>query len=100
MILTGDVISAADALRIGLVNKVVEPTELLPEAEALARKIIANAPLAISYSVEAVERGLDATQEEGLILEASLSALCCETRDMREGVHAFIEKRPPRFEGQ
>src|ERR1700723_630890 len=77
LILTGDVISAEEALRIGLVNKVVEPNELIPAAEAVARKIVAAAPLAVRYSMEAVERGLNGTQNEGLFLEASLFGLCC-----------------------
>jgi len=100
LILTGDVISAEEALRIGLVNKVVEPTELIPAAEAVARKIVAAAPLAVRYSMEAIERGLNGTQNEGLLLEASLFGLCCATQDMREGTRAFIEKRPPKFEGR
>ena len=99
LILTGDVISAEEALRIGLVNKVVEPTELIPAAEAVARKIVAAAPLAVRYSMEAIEQGLSGTQNEGLFLEASLFGLCCATQDMREGTRAFIEKRPPKFEG-
>jgi enoyl-CoA hydratase len=99
LILTGDVISAEEALRIGLVNK-VEPTELIPAAEAVARKIVAAAPLAVRYSMEAIEQGLNGAQNEGLFLEASLFGLCCATQDMREGTRAFIEKRPPKFEGR
>jgi len=100
MILTGDMIGADEALRIGLVNRVTDPTELLPAAEAIARKIIANAPLAVKYSIEAIERGMEMPLEEGLFLEATLFGLCCATEDMREGTRAFIEKRPAKFQGR
>jgi enoyl-CoA hydratase len=100
LILTGEMITAEEALRIGLVNRVVEPAELLATAEAIAKKIIANAPLAVKYALEAVERGMEMPQEEGLYLEATLFGLCCATQDMREGTRAFLEKRPPKFEGR
>jgi len=100
LILTGEMISADEALRVGLVNRVVEPGELLATAEALAKKIVANAPLAVKYALEAVERGMEMPQEEGLYLEATLFGLCCATQDMREGTRAFLEKRPPKFEGR
>lgn len=100
LILTGEMISAEEALRVGLVNRVVEPGELLATAEAIAKKIIANAPLAVKYALEAVERGMEMPQEEGLYLEATLFGLCCATQDMREGTRAFLEKRPPKFEGR
>jgi enoyl-CoA hydratase len=100
LILTGEMITAEEALRVGLVNRVVEPGELLATAEAIAKKIIANAPLAVKYALEAVERGMEMPQEEGLYLEATLFGLCCATQDMREGTHAFLEKRPPKFEGR
>jgi enoyl-CoA hydratase len=100
LILTGEMITAEEALRVGLVNRVVEPGELLATAEAIARKIIANAPLAVKYALEAVERGMEMPQEEGLYLEATLFGLCCATQDMREGTRAFLEKRPPKFEGR
>jgi enoyl-CoA hydratase len=100
LILTGEVISAEEALRIGLVNRVVEPAELLPAAEALARKIMANAPLAVKFSIEAIERGYEMPQEQGLFLEATLFGLCCATEDMREGTRAFVEKRPAKFQGK
>lgn len=99
LILTGEMITAEEALRIGLVNRVTEPAELLATAEAIARKIIANAPLAVKYAMEAVEHGMEMTQEEGLFLEATLFGLCCATEDMREGTRAFLEKRPARFQG-
>ena len=98
--LTGEMIAADEALRIGLVNHVYEPSELLPAAEALARKIIANAPLAVKYTIEAIERGTQMPLEEGLFLEATLFGLSCATEDMREGTKAFLEKRTPRFRGK
>ncbi len=100
LILTGEMISAEEALRVGLVNRVVEPGELLATAEAIAKKIIANAPLAVKYAMEAVEHGMEMPQEEGLYLEATLFGLSCATQDMREGTRAFLEKRPPKFEGR
>jgi enoyl-CoA hydratase len=100
LILTGEMISAEEALRVGLVNRVVESSELLTTAEAIAKKIIANAPLAVKFAMEAVEHGMEMPQEEGLYLEATLFGLCCATQDMREGTRAFLEKRPPKFEGR
>ena len=98
--LTGEMISAEEAQRIGLVNRVYEPAELLPAAEAMAKKIIANAPLAVQYTMEAIERGIEMPQEEGLFLEATLFGLVCATEDKREGTTAFLEKRPPQFRGK
>jgi enoyl-CoA hydratase len=100
LILTGDIISADEALRIGLVNHLTEPAELISTAEAIAKKIIANAPPAVKFAMEAVEHGMDMTQEEGLYLEAALFGLCCATEDMHEGTRAFIEKRPAQFKGR
>ncbi|MGH9796419.1 MAG: enoyl-CoA hydratase-related protein [Candidatus Acidiferrales bacterium] len=97
--LTGEMISADEAARIGLVNRVTEPGELMATAEAIAKKIIANAPLAVKFCMEAIERGAEMPQEEGLFLEATLFGLCCATEDMREGTRAFIEKRPAQFRG-
>lgn len=98
--LTGEMISAEEAQRIGLVNHVYELVELLPAAEAMAKKIIANAPLAVKYTVEAIERGVEMPQEEGLFLEATLFGLACATEDMREGTRAFLEKRAAQFKGK
>jgi enoyl-CoA hydratase len=98
--LTGEMISAEEAMRIGLVNHIYEPAELLPAADAIAKKIIANAPLAVKYAMEAVERGVEMPQEEGLFLEATLFGLACATEDMREGTKAFLEKRPAQFKGK
>jgi enoyl-CoA hydratase len=98
--LSGEMISADEALRVGLVNHVYEPAELLPAAEALAKKIIANAPVAVKYTMEAIERGFEMPQEEGLLLEASLFGLACSTEDMKEGTRAFLEKRAANFKGK
>ena len=98
--LTGEMITAEEAHRIGLVNHIYEPAELLPAAEALAKKIIEKAPLAVKYCMEAIERGVEMPQEEGLFLEATLFGLCCATEDMREGTRAFLEKRPAAFKGK
>jgi enoyl-CoA hydratase/carnithine racemase len=99
LILTGEAVTAAEAHRMGLVNQVVPAAELLAAAEKLAQKIIVNAPLAIKFALEAVNHGLEMPAAEGQFLEASLFGLCCTTSDMREGTRAFLEKRPPKFEG-
>ena len=98
--LTGEMITAEEAQRIGLVNHIYEPAELLPAAEAMAKKIIEKAPLAVKYCMEAIERGVEMPQEEGLFLEATLFGLCCATEDMREGTKAFLEKRAANFQGK
>jgi enoyl-CoA hydratase len=99
MCLSGEMISAEEALRIGLVNRVTEPAELIPTAESIAKKIMANGPLAVKFCMEAIERGMEMPQEEGLFLEATLFGLCCATGDMQEGTRAFLEKRPAQFKG-
>lgn len=98
--LTGEMISAEEAERIGLVNHIYEPAELLPAAEAMAKKIIANGPLAVKFTMEAIERGVEMPLEEGLFLEATLFGVACATEDMREGTKAFLEKRPAQFKGK
>ena len=98
--LTGEMISAEEALRIGLVNHVYEPAELMPAAEALAKKIIANAPLSVKYTMEVIERGSEMPLGEGQFLETTLFGLCAATEDMREGTRAFLEKRPAQFRGK
>ena len=100
MILTGETISAEEAYRIGLVNAVTAPKDLISTAESLARKIVANAPLAVKYSMQAVNRGMNVTEREGEFLEATLFGLCCATADMKEGTRAFLEKRPAKFVGK
>ena len=98
--LAGQTISAEEALRVGLVNHVYEPGELLVAAEALANKIAANAPLAVRYAMEAIERGAEMPQQEGMFLEAALFGLSAGTEDFREGTRAFLEKRPAVFRGK
>jgi enoyl-CoA hydratase len=98
--LTGEMISAEEALRIGLVNHVYEPADLLPAAEALAKKIIANAPLSVKFTMEAIERGTEMPLAEGQYLETTLFGLLAATEDMREGTRAFLEKRPAQFRGK
>ena len=100
LMLAGVEISAQEALRIGLVNRVVEPSKLLPEAEALARQISQLAPLAVRACLEAVMRGIDLTLDEGLALEADLFSKLFATEDVREGTSAFLEKRAPIFKGK
>jgi enoyl-CoA hydratase len=100
MVLAGETITAQEAHRIGLVNEVTAAAELIPRAEAIAAKIIANAPLAVQYAMEAVNKGMEMPLAEGLFLEASLFGVCCATDDKKEGTAAFLEKRPARFQGK
>jgi enoyl-CoA hydratase len=100
MMLAGATVTAEEALRVGLVNAVVEPQQLSEEAEALARQIVALAPLAIRACLEAVTRGQDLPLAEGLRLEAELFSGLFKTADMREGTRAFLEKRQPIFKGK
>jgi enoyl-CoA hydratase len=100
LILSGEMISAQEAYRIGLVNEVVPAADLIPRAEAILKQIFANAPLAVRYSLEAVNKGLETSQTEGLALEASFFGLCAGTEDKQEGTRAFLEKRVPQFQGR
>ncbi len=100
LLLTGEMISAQEALRIGLVNEVVPAAELIPRCEAIAQKIIANAPLAVQYTLEAVNHGMEMPLSEGLFLEATLFSVSCATEDKSEGTKAFLEKRPAKFSGK
>jgi len=100
LILSGETISAQEAYRIGLVNEVVPAEQLIPRAEAILQKIFANAPIAVAYSLEAVNKGLDIGQAEGLALEASFFGLCAGTEDKKEGTDAFLAKRAPQFHGR
>jgi enoyl-CoA hydratase len=93
-------ISAAEAYRIGLVNEVLPLAELFARAEAIAQKIVANAPLAVQYAIEAVNKGMEMPLAEGLYLEATLIGLCCGTEDKEEGTQAFLEKRVAKFKGK
>ena len=99
MILSGESISAQEAARIGLVNSVVPREELIPKCRELAEKILRNAPLAVRYSIEAINAGLEMPLQEATRLEASFFGLSCATEDMREGTRAFTEKRKPQFKG-
>jgi enoyl-CoA hydratase len=100
MLLTGGRVSAAEAHRIGLVNKVVPAAELMTEARRLAATLAAKAPIAVRYILEAVTRGAQVPLRDGQILEASLFGLAAGTDDMREGTSAFLEKRTPTFKGK
>ena len=100
MILLGEPINAGEAWRIGLVNQVVSLPELIPAAEKVIRKILANGPVAVRYALEAVHRGMEMAEAGGEQLEASLFGLCCATEDMKEGTQSFLEKRPPQFKGK
>lgn len=100
MILTGEVISAQQAQEIGLVNRVVEADQLTATCLSLAEKIIRNGPLAVQYTIEAVNTGLEMPLTAGLALESILFGLCSATEDMKEGTRAFVEKRKPVFKGK
>ena len=98
LLLTGEMISAADALRIGLVNEVVPAAELLQRGEAIARAVAAVSPSAVRYCLDAVERGGDLPLEDALAYEAALFGLACGTPDKKEGTAAFLEKRAPAWQ--
>jgi len=100
LILTGEMIDAVEAHRLGIVNRIVPRDALLGESAALVRQILANGPIAVALCIEAVQRGLDITLEEGLSIEANHFGLLASTEDMREGMRAFLEKRAPRFSGR
>jgi len=100
LILSGEMISAQEAYRIGLVNEVVPAAELITRAETILNKIASNAPIAVKLALEAANKGLETSQDEGLLLEASYFGLCAATEDKKEGTSAFLEKRAPRFQGR
>jgi enoyl-CoA hydratase len=100
LLLAGEMNSAQEAHRIGLVNEVTTPAELIPRAEAIAQKIIANAPLAVQYTIEAVNKGVEMPLAEGLYLEAVLFGVACASEDKKEGTTAFLEKRQAQFKGK
>ena len=100
IILTGEMIDAQEAYRIGLVNEIVPIADLIARAEALLKQIISNAPIGVKFSIEAINKGLDTSLTEGLLLEASLFASCFDTEDKKEGTSAFLERRVPHFHGR
>jgi enoyl-CoA hydratase len=100
LLLTGDMVGAEEAFRIGLVDEVVPAEALMPRAETLARAIAQQAPLAITGCLRAVEGGYDLPIDAGLELEASLFGLACATEDKAEGTRAFLEKRAPAWQGR
>ena len=100
LILSGAMNSAQEAYRIGLVNEIVPRSELIPRAEAILAQITANAPLAIKFALEAVNKGLETSQAEGLFIESSLFAICAASEDKTEGTAAFVERRAPQFKGR
>jgi enoyl-CoA hydratase/carnithine racemase len=100
LILSGEMIGAQEAYRIGLVNEVVPAAELITRAEGILKQIFSNAPLAVKYSLEAVNKGLETSQAEGLSLEASYFGLCAGTEDKTEGTQAFLQKRAAQFHGR
>src|SRR5215471_10666260 len=100
LILSGEMISAQEAYRIGLVNEVVPVANVISRAEAILKKIFSNAPIAVKHSLEAVNKGMETSQDEGQALEASYFGLCAGTEDKAEGTSAFLEKRAPQFHGR
>jgi enoyl-CoA hydratase/carnithine racemase len=92
LLITGEMISAVEALRIGLVNQVVPQADLIPTVEGIAKKVISNAPVAVKFSLDALDRGMQ--------MEATLFGLSCTTEDMKEGTKAFLEKRAAEFKGK
>jgi len=99
LILSGEMIDAQEAYRIGLVNEVVSAANLMARAQTILKQISANAPIAIKFAIEATNKGLDTSQSEGFALEASYFGICAATDDKKEGISAFLEKRVPQFHG-
>src|SRR6202140_3134133 len=100
LILSGEMITAQEAHRIGLVNEIVPAADLITRAEAILNKIGSNAPVAVKFSLEAVNKGMETSQGEGILLEASYFGLCAGTEDKKEDTSAFLEKRAPQFHGR
>ena len=99
MILSGDMVGAAGALRLGLVSRVFPAAELKAGAEKLAKTMLSRGPLALRSALTAVHQGLEMPQEQGLQFEAALFGLLASSQDMKEGMGAFLEKRPAAFKG-
>jgi enoyl-CoA hydratase len=100
LILSGEMISAQEAYRIGLVNEIVPAADLITRAETILKKIASNAPIAVKFALEAANKGMETSQAEGLVLEASYFGLCAASEDKKEGTTAFLEKRAPQFQGR
>jgi enoyl-CoA hydratase len=100
MILTGDMVKAAEALRTGLANKVVAQAELLDTAKEMAAKISSKGPLSVKLAKEAIRNGLDMDLDKANQYEAELFALCFASAEQKEGMQAFLEKRPAQFTGK
>jgi enoyl-CoA hydratase len=100
LILSGAMINAQEAYRIGLVNEVVPADQLISRAEAILNQIGANAPLSVKFAIEAVNKGIETSLAEGLLLESALLAICASTEDKKEGTSAFLEKRAPKFQAR
>jgi 2-(1,2-epoxy-1,2-dihydrophenyl)acetyl-CoA isomerase len=100
LIFTGDLIDAAEALRLGLVSRVVAPEELMPAAHELARRIAAGPPIAIRLAKRALYHNADCDLRQALEFETFAQNICQETEDAREGIRAFVDKRPPVFRGR
>jgi enoyl-CoA hydratase/carnithine racemase len=100
LLLSGDQVTAQEAYRIGLVNRVVAPADLMSEAKTIAAALAAKAPVALRYILDAVNTGLEMPFAEAQVYEATLFGLVASTDDMREGTRAFLEKRKPDFKGR
>jgi enoyl-CoA hydratase len=100
LILSGRFVGAQEALKLGLVNKVTSPEELMSTCEEMARAFLSKPPLAVRYAMEAIDEGSQMSLDEGSYLEANMFGLCFSTEDMKEGVGAFLEKREPKFTGK
>lgn len=100
LILTGEMIDAAEAYRIGLVNRVVPQDRLLDEARSLLQTILRNGPVALGLAIECTTRGTEMSLDDALALESNLFGLLAATEDMREGMNAFLQKRPAEFRGR
>ena len=100
LVLSGEMINAQEAYRIGLINEIVPAAGLIQRAEAILKQISANAPIAVKFALEAANKGMETSQSEGLLLEASYFGLCAATEDKKEGTSAFLEKRAPQFHGR